>query len=206
MEQITLEKVDKIIERTGVSYSIAKEALEARNGDVLEALIYIESIQSGIENTDYDIDNDKEESKTQITIEELKAFVKELIHKGNISRIKIKKDDSELIDVPVNAGVAAGVIAVLIPPILAAGVIAAIATKITIEITKNDGSVEVINKYVSKVSNEVKDKAIDITDKVKSKVNEVKAKVKNTEEEKQRVYTGDETVYSYTVKFDEEDK
>ncbi|GAA0078771.1 DUF4342 domain-containing protein [Clostridium sp. CTA-5] len=206
MEQITLEKVDKIIERTGVSYSIAKEALEARNGDVLEALIYIESIQSGIENTDYDINNDKEENKNQITIEELKVFIKDLIHKGNISRIKIKKDDSELIDVPVNAGIAAGVIAVLIPPILAAGVIAAIATKITIEITKNDGSVEVINKYVSKVSNEVKDKAIDITDKVKSKVNEVKAKVKNNEEEKQRVYTGDETVYSYTVKFDEENK
>ncbi|MBW6408499.1 DUF4342 domain-containing protein [Clostridium weizhouense] len=204
MEQITLEKVDKIIERTGVSYSIAKEALEACNGDVLEALIYIESIQSG--NSEYDINNDREESKNQITIEELKAFIKDLIHKGNISRIKIKKDDSELIDVPVNAGIAAGVIAVLIPPILAAGVIAAIATKITIEITKNDGSVEVINKYVSKVSNEVKDKAIDITDKVKSKVNEVKAKVKNAEEEKQRVYTGDETVYSYTVKFDEEDK
>lgn len=41
MENITLEKVDMIRERTGVSYEKAKEALEVCEGDVLEALIYI---------------------------------------------------------------------------------------------------------------------------------------------------------------------
>ena len=205
MTNITLEKVDMIIERTGVSYAIAKQALEECNGDVLEALIYLEEEIKNEENVDYNIYDDKE-NKENMTIEELKNFIKDLIHKGNITRIKIKKEDTELIDIPVNAGIAAGVIAVLIPPILVAGVIAAVATKITIEITKKDGSVEVINKYVYKVSNDVKDKAVDIADKMKSKVDEVKNKVRtNNGEDKSKVYTGNETVYTYKVDFDDQD-
>ncbi|ACD51118.1 DUF4342 domain-containing protein [Clostridium botulinum] len=205
MTNITLEKVDMIIERTGVSYAIAKQALEECNGDVLEALIYLEEASKDEENVEYNIYNDKED-KENMTVEELKNFIKDLIHKGNITRIKIKKEDTELIDIPVNAGIAAGVIAVLIPPILVAGVIAAVATKITIEITKKDGSVEVINKYVCKVSNDVKDKAVDIADKMKSKVDEVKNKVKtNNGEDKSKVYTGNETVYTYKVDFDDQD-
>ncbi|ACD24393.1 MULTISPECIES: DUF4342 domain-containing protein [Clostridium] len=205
MTNITLEKVDMIIERTGVSYAIAKQALEECNGDVLEALIYLEEEIKNEENIDYNIYDDKED-KENMTIEELKNFIKDLIHKGNITRIKIKKEDTELIDIPVNAGIAAGVIAVLIPPILVAGVIAAVATKITIEITKKDGSVEVINKYVYKVSNDVKDKAVDIADKMKSKVDEVKNKVRtNNGEDKSKVYTGNETVYTYKVDFDDQD-
>ncbi|AIY81728.1 DUF4342 domain-containing protein [Clostridium botulinum] len=205
MTNITLEKVDMIIERTGVSYAIAKQALEECNGDVLEALIYLEEEIKNEENVDYNIYDDKED-KENMTIEELKNFIKDLIHKGNITRIKIKKEDTELIDIPVNAGIAAGVIAVLIPPILVAGVIAAVATKITIEITKKDGSVEVINKYVYKVSNDVKDKAVDIADKMKSKVDEVKNKVRtNNGEDKSKVYTGNETVYTYKVDFDDQD-
>ncbi|NFR86220.1 MULTISPECIES: DUF4342 domain-containing protein [unclassified Clostridium] len=205
MTNITLEKVDMIIERTGVSYAIAKQALEECNGDVLEALIYLEEEIKNEENIDYNIYDDKED-KEKMTIEELKNFIKDLIHKGNITRIKIKKEDTELIDIPVNAGIAAGVIAVLIPPILVAGVIAAVATKITIEITKKDGSVEVINKYVYKVSNDVKDKAVDIADKMKSKVDEVKNKVRtNNGEDKSKVYTGNETVYTYKVDFDDQD-
>ena len=52
---------------------------------------------------------DDEENKTPISIEELKAWFKQIIEKGNVTRIKIKKDDRELIDIPVNAGIAAGV-------------------------------------------------------------------------------------------------
>ena len=37
-----LEKVEKIREKTGVSYEEAKAALEATNYDVLDAIIYLE--------------------------------------------------------------------------------------------------------------------------------------------------------------------
>ena len=38
-----LEKVEKIREKTGVTYEEAKAALEAAGGDVLDALVYLES-------------------------------------------------------------------------------------------------------------------------------------------------------------------
>ena len=204
MENITLEKVDMVRERTGVSYEKAKQALELCEGDVLEALIYIEKTE-GILNDNDEFFDDDEENKTPISIEELKVWFKQIIEKGNVTRIKIKKDDNELIDIPVNAEIAAGVVAIIIPPILAAGVIAAIATKITIEITNKDGSVEIINKQVSKVASDVKNKANDFADMVKNKVNEMKKDTnKDNSDSKQKVYTGSDTVYSYTVNFDDE--
>lgn len=38
-----LEKVEKIREKTGVTYEEAKAALDAAGGDVLDALVYLES-------------------------------------------------------------------------------------------------------------------------------------------------------------------
>lgn len=188
MSEISLEKVDLVVERTGVTYAKAKEALIAASGDVLDAIIYLENQSETDSNA-----NIKSES-----VEEFKTWLKELINKGNVTRIKIKKDEKEIVDVPVNAGIAATAIALVLPPVLAVVVVAAVATKITIEITKEDGTVEVVNKYISKAANEVKDKA-------SSAYETIKNKIKNfTDENNQNVYKGENTVYSYTVKFDED--
>lgn len=194
MEEITLEKVDQVRARSGVSYAEAKRALENSMGDVLEAIIFLEK------NEEMEF-----EDETQ-NINEFKIWLSELIQKGNVSRIKIKKDDTVLVDMPVNAGIAATVIAIVIPPILAFLLIAAVATKITVEIIKEDGSIEVVNKYISKVTDEVKEKSTIFASHVKNKFNEVKNNLRNKDSEKQKVYTGEETVYSYTVNFDEEEK
>jgi len=204
MENITLEQVDVVRERCNVSYAQAKEALEACNGDVLEAIIYIEQNQKK-ENENSET-KENEYAFNAISMEKLKNLIKGLIEKGNVTRIKIKKDDKEILDIPVNAGIAASVIAITIPPILAAVVIAAIATQITIEVTKEDGSVEVINKYVTQVANDVKNKASDLADVVKNKVNDVKTEVKNSKDEDGKTFTGGETIYTYTVDFEEEKK
>ncbi|PAB58526.1 UBA domain-containing protein [Anaeromicrobium sediminis] len=44
---ITLEKVDMVRERTGARYKDVKEALEIHNGDVLDAIIYLEEKMRG---------------------------------------------------------------------------------------------------------------------------------------------------------------
>ena len=69
-----------------------------------------------------------------------------------------------------------------------------------------DGSVQVVNKYVSKAADEVKEKATSIVGQLKGKINEVKKSDKVSHDDKQRVYTGEETVYSYRVNFDDVDK
>lgn len=201
MKEITLEKVDEIRKRTGVSYKIAKEALELNDGDVLEALIYIENnvVVPFAEETNFKEDSNKSEN-----IEEFKTWLKNIIEKGNVTRIKVKKDDTTLVDVPVNAGIAAAVIGVIVPPILAFGLIATVATKLTIEITKADGSVEIVNKYVEKAAGEVKDKAFEFAEIVKDKLKNTKNNLKDEQINKNKSYKTDDTVYTYTVNFDDE--
>ena len=66
--EITLEKVDQVRERTGVTYAEAKNALEIANGDVLEAIIYIENIKE---------EDAKENSKIKAeSIDEFKTLLK----------------------------------------------------------------------------------------------------------------------------------
>lgn len=79
MEEITLEKIDIIRERTGVSYAEAKEALEANEGNVVEALVYIEKNQDATKDSIY------------TSKEEFTNWIKEVIRKGNVTRIKGKK-------------------------------------------------------------------------------------------------------------------
>ena len=200
---ITLEKVDQVRERTGASYKNAKKALEECNGDVLEAIIYLEdkSVEADCASCGEFNDNAQ---KTE-TIEELKVWLKDLINKGNVTRIKVSKDGKKLVDVPVNAGIAAGVIAIVIPPILAFVVVAAVVTQVTIEITKADGTVEVVNKYISEAVSEAKDKASDFADKVKEKVQDVNLdgiKMPNKFNEKEE---DESNTFTYTVNFDDED-
>ena len=49
--EITLEKIELVKDRTGVSYKEAKEALEAAEGSVVDAIIAIEETVD-VKNTD----------------------------------------------------------------------------------------------------------------------------------------------------------
>ncbi|MPQ42234.1 DUF4342 domain-containing protein [Clostridium tarantellae] len=211
MSDITLEKVDQIIDRTYVTYAEAKEALEKCNGDVLEALIYIENKQK----EEYE---NKCEQKSEIaveTLDDLKLWLKDILKKGNISRVKIKKNDKTLVDIPVNAGLAAGAIALLYPPVLAVGVVTAVATKLVIEITKVDGTVEIVNKIVKNATKDFTKKAKTLANEVKDKTSDFKESIKNDLTEKNNKQVKDnsktynldnESNFTYTVNFEEMEK
>ena len=126
---IELEKVDAVIERTGVSYKDAKEALEARDRDVVEAIIYLEEKEVTMGNFTKNVEN-----KGEKLLEKLKEIVKE----GNVNKITIKKDGEVLANIPINVG-ALGFLAT--PLWSTVGITAAILTRHTIEITKKDGEV-----------------------------------------------------------------
>lgn len=201
---ITLEKVDAVKDRTGASYAECKYALEVSHCDVLEAIIYIEEVRGVDGVVPISGNNEKFDSdKISESVEDFKDWLKELINKGNVARIRISKGEKELIDVPVNAGIAAGVIAIILPPVLAFGVIAAVATQITIELTMTDGSVEVVNKYISSATSEVKEKASDLASKLKNKINEVNFNGSKRPKTSNKANSDEETIYSYTVNFDE---
>lgn len=133
MEEITLEKIDTIRKRSGLNYSDAKIALENNEGNVVDTLIYLENNKKTFSDNFTDVGND------------VLNTVKDIIKKGNVNRIKIKKDNKVLVDIPVSAGIAVGALTLLSPAILAIGAVTAIASKISIEIERPDGSIEIIN-------------------------------------------------------------
>lgn len=163
MSEITLEKIDIIRERANISYTGAKDALVACNGDIVETLIYLEN--------QFEASRRSRTNEFYTTKEEFKSWLKDTIRKGNVSRIKIKHSDDNkvIVDVPVNAGIAAGLFAMIWPPILAIGIVTAVVTKVTIEITKNDGSVEVVNKVIKNALKDINDKVEDIKGELKEK-------------------------------------
>ena len=122
--EITLEMIDAVRERTGVSYAEAKEALENSNGSVVDAIVSLEKKSAG---------------KTEDVLEKIKALVKE----GNVNKIRMKKDEKVLLTVPVNVGIVGGLIGLAAAPwwgVLAAAA-AAYGFDCRFELVKEDGSV-----------------------------------------------------------------
>jgi hypothetical protein len=194
MSEITLEKIDIIRDRTKLSYSEAKELLEQCNGDVVEALIYHEKIK--------DTESKSFMEDMSMSFEEFMAYMKDLVKKGNVTRIKIKKDNKVLVDIPVNAGIAIGIVALIQPILLVIGTATALITKLEIEITKADGSVEVVNKIIKSVFDETKGKAYDAAEDIKEKFSGKDKNQCSNEEVKDK----DVNTFSYTVKFDDDSK
>ena len=84
-------------------------------------------------------------TKEKFTVDgsQLVEKVKELIHQGNIRRVRLLHKGRPLIDIPLTVGVPAAAAAVLAAPVLAAlGAIAALVTECTIEVEKVEDAPE----------------------------------------------------------------
>ena len=163
--EITLEKIELVKDRTGVTYAEAKKALEDADGSVVDAIIAIEeTVNSG----------DKKRAFGERG-EALFASLKSLIKKGNVARILVKKDSDTVVNVPVNAGI----LGICIAPLASVvAIVAAFGFKCSIEVVKTDGTIIDVSDAVSdKVSQaaefgsdkfeELKDKGKDFYDKAK---------------------------------------
>ena len=153
--EITLEKIELVKDRTGVSYKEAKDALEAADGSVVDAIIAIEET---IDETGG--------KKVNEAANEVVDKIKELVKKGNISKISIKKDDETILNLPVNAGIIGTLVA---PWGVIAGIIAAFGFKCKIELTKDDGTVIDISRRAEAIGKEVMEKGSVVVDDVVAK-------------------------------------
>lgn len=92
MENITLEQIDLIMERANVNYAEAKEALEHTNGDMVEALLYLEKLEK--------INPKKSETPC-------KQRFASFINKLNATSFILKKEERTFIDVPLSVALIA---------------------------------------------------------------------------------------------------
>jgi hypothetical protein len=116
-----LEKIDAVRERMNVTYKEAKDALEASNWDVVEAIVRLEQ------------EEDSRKEEVFVRGSELVEKIKEIVHKGNVSRIKVKQDDKILVEIPVTAGLVG---ALLAPQLAIIGAVAALISRCSVEIER----------------------------------------------------------------------
>ncbi|HZK60963.1 MAG: DUF4342 domain-containing protein [Peptostreptococcaceae bacterium] len=178
--EITLEKIELVKDRTGVSYREAKEALESADGSVVDAIIAIEET----------ID-EKSKGKFSEHSAHIISSIKDAVKKGNVSKIIVKKDEDVVLNLPLNVGIVGTVLA---PWAMIAGVIAAFGTKCVIELVKEDGSIYDISEMAnetfgdivekgSNIADEVKVKGSDVYKNVKGKASEAMSKVKKDDDD-----------------------
>ena len=157
--EITLEKIELVRDRTGVTYKEAKEALEAANGNVVDAIIAIEET---IDCSDKNCTKAKKDA--------LIGRMKEMFDKGNVSRIVVSRDDNTFLNIPLNVGIVGTVIA---PWGMIAGVVAALGFRCKIEFVKDDGSVIDLSEKANDFYDTAKEKGTDFYADMKEKAPEV---------------------------------
>ena len=133
---INLEKIELVKDRTGSTYAEAKEALEKAEGSVVDAIIDIEEKM----NKNYDAVDGGSLKDSPVF-----AKVKEIVDKGNVTRIIIRKGDKVIVNFPLTAGVIG---AVLVPWGAIFGIVAALGAQCDIEFVDDKAEVIDINGKV----------------------------------------------------------
>ncbi len=141
-----LKKIDEVVKRTNCTYEEAKDALENSNGDIVEAIIYIEKSKNA---------NPKMKKKGEEIVNE----IKKVIDKGNVTKLTIKRKGEVILNLPITAGAVGMIVA---PFLSLAGLTAALLTECTIEIQKDNGEIICINDELNKGVNKVKEEFDDI--------------------------------------------
>lgn len=158
--EITLEKIELVKDRTGVTYAEAKEALEETDGSVVDAIIAIEeTVNAGKRERGFG-------EKGQALFTSLKSLIK----KGNVARIQVKREDEVILNVPVNAGI----VGICIAPLASiVAVVAAFGFKCVIEVIRTDGTIIDVSDTVSDTVSTAFEKGSDVAEKVREKGGEL---------------------------------
>lgn len=154
MSSITIEMVDKVMERVpSASYKEVKEALVHSDGDILEAIIYLEEnsgaikakkkVEDFFEKSKEDAEEVRKNTEEKIgkDVEEIKAQLKELFAKSNRVRVVVEKEGKIIMNIPFTVGVL-GI--AMMPLITILGLSAAVLSKYRIKI-QNEADGETVD-------------------------------------------------------------
>ena len=134
----SINEVDEVIERTGCSYKDAKEALLKTDGDVVDAIIYVEKEQDPTRQFNSFM-KDSERSVNSIM-----KKIKEAIAEGNATKLAVRDNEGRtLASVSLNTGAAIGGLALVAgaaPLVVISGLIAKFGLNYQFVVIKKDGS------------------------------------------------------------------
>lgn len=190
--KITIETIDEVSKRIpNATYAEIKEALEICDGEVIDAIIYLEGRKGNTSN-----------KKSKISIDEIfgkdgdkiKSQLKEILRKSSVVRVIIDKNGKIIMNIPLTVGV---VSLALGPLVTLVGLSAAVIGKFNIKVqNEDDGTtldlgelteekLNILKEMITNAAKEVKDTVSekhkdnkDITDEVIIEVNEEEYKDK----------------------------
>lgn len=183
--KITIESIDAVYQRIpNATYSEAKEALQECDGDVVEAIILLESKKGG--NTT---------SKVKKTVEdvfgkdgdEIKSQLKELLRKSSVIRVIVEKNGKIIMNIPLTVGVVG---LALGPLVTLVGLSAAVIGKFNIKVQNEDDGTTVdlgelneekLNILKDMITNAAKDMKDVVSEKTKDNKDITDELIKETE-------------------------
>ena len=137
-EEVTVVEEEEIVEAPVAEEPVAEEAA---------------TDQSREEKAPEEFAEEPAADEVPLTDEDLKAFsddlvnkIKALVAEGNVSRIRIRKDDTIILNLPLSVGLIGTALGLMVAPwavILAT--ISTIGFKCTVEVEKKDGTITVIH-------------------------------------------------------------
>lgn len=168
MTDITLEKIDQVLERVpSASYAEAKEALVISDGNVLDAIIYLEQNKK----TAKVKNKAKEKMETALgkDAEEIKNQLKEMLKRSNIIRVIVEKDNKIIMNIPLTVGVVG---LALGPLVTLVGLSAAVIGKFNIKVQNEEDKTvvdlgELNEDTLNMLKNMLTNTAKEVTDVVK---------------------------------------
>ena len=185
--EITIEKIDAVIQRVpSATYTQAKKALMDHNGDVIEAIISLESnksIENNISNKTKQAKKVVEDmfSKDSEDFKDIKEQAKELLKKSSVIRIIIDRNDKVIMNIPLTAGVV-GV--ALLPIYTLVGLSAAVIGKCRIKIqNEDDGTIVDLGELNEEKLNMLKQMLVNTAKEVKDVVGDNKKDDKDVTDE-----------------------
>lgn len=153
---VTLENIEKIIDRTKVSYKEAKDMLEACDGDVVEAIVRIEqnmskSAEDAQKEKQASFDAKKNDFEAQLKFwgNQAVKVLKKMMH------IKViwKKEDRALLELPL---LIVAIVALWTMPISLIALVVPFFFGIKLQIHRENGKVTDIDEWIKNHSNSTK--------------------------------------------------
>lgn len=137
--EITIEMIDELRKRTNVNYSDAKKALEESNGDMVEAIIYLEKNNK----------TKQDEAKNNST-----NIFKKTFKKLNNIKVEAKKNDILEIRLPLLLFL---IVSIMLLPLTILAVVIYMFTGYKFELKNNEDNLKSVNDTLEKMSDSIKD-------------------------------------------------
>ncbi|RVU55221.1 DUF4342 domain-containing protein [Anaerosphaera multitolerans] len=137
---ITIEKIDYVMNITGVPYEVVRKALLDSDGDVDKAIKLIKNSLEPFEN--------KENKKDTIDFNDIKDAIKSIWEEGNASRLTIERNGELLLNISLTVS-AIGIVIAPVAALLGVGIMGTdFLGDFVIKIILSSGEVIDVKEYI----------------------------------------------------------